>query len=29
MPGWFNPYRLGTLTLPVADMPVTNAQGGS
>ncbi|TIX20314.1 hypothetical protein [Mesorhizobium sp.] len=20
-PGWFNPYRLGTVTLPVADLP--------
>ncbi|MBN9216812.1 MAG: hypothetical protein J0I79_02550 [Mesorhizobium sp.] len=29
MPGWFNPYRLGTVTLPVADMPATDTEGGS
>ena len=27
MPGWFNPYRLGSVTLPVADVPAPDAQG--
>jgi len=27
MPGWFNPYRLGSVTLPIADVPAPDAQG--
>ncbi|MER8697063.1 hypothetical protein NKI77_30090 [Mesorhizobium opportunistum] len=26
-PGWYNPYRLGTVTLPVVDVPATETPG--
>ncbi|MBZ9871443.1 hypothetical protein LB542_11315 [Mesorhizobium sp. BR1-1-9] len=26
-PGWYNPYRLGTVTLPLANMPTTDTPG--